>query len=372
LSDPEQLGRIFGPDTLELLDAFVRERVDTTLESREAERRWLSVPAAHRRLVGGVESGEVEIGDRSLTVKTMIESFLARERGILGTRAKATVDLYALRLERHVIPILGARKPDEVTVQHVRSLIDKLTARGHSGSSVRGCLTALSAAFRHGARDLGAVRRNPMRDLDRGDRPSSKRESEPRYLSVTEVGALLGKLSDESRPVAAALFYGALRVSEALAVTWADVDFESATLTVRGTKTEASWATIPLLPPLAAELRAHRKRQAAIGLARIRAEALVFQSASGRPLHRRNVLRAVQNAARAAGLNGEDREPVGCHDLRHSCAAFAFSLGMTPVEVARLLRHSDPAITLSVYAGLDDAGVKSLGAKLAAGFEADH
>jgi hypothetical protein len=69
----------------------------------------------------------------------------------------------------------------------------------------------------------------------------------------------------------------------------------------------------------------------------------------------------------AAGLNGADREPVGCHDLRHSCAAFAFSLGMTPVEVARLLRHSDPAVTLTVYAGLDDATVTGLGAKLAAG-----
>jgi|SRR5215211_7317901 len=39
---------------------------------------------------------------------------------------------------------------------------------------------------------------------------------------------------------------------------------------------------------------------------------------------------------------------------------------MTPVEVARLLRHSDPAVTLSVYAGLDDANVKTLGEKLAA------
>jgi hypothetical protein len=52
---------------------------------------------------------------------------------------------------------------------------------------------------------------------------------------------------------------------------------------------------------------------------------------------------------------------------RHSCAAFAFSLGMTPVEVSRLLRHSDPAVTLSVYAGLDDATVANLGEKLAAG-----
>jgi hypothetical protein len=39
---------------------------------------------------------------------------------------------------------------------------------------------------------------------------------------------------------------------------------------------------------------------------------------------------------------------------------------MTPVEVARLLRHSDPAVTLTVYAGLDDASIQRLGEKLAA------
>jgi integrase len=99
----------------------------------------------------------------------------------------------------------------------------------------------------------------------------------------------------------------------------------------------------------------------------IRPDALVFQTINRRSVHRRNVLRAVQSAARRAGLNGDGREPVGCHDLRHSCAAFAFSLKMTPVEVARLLRHSDPAVTLSVHAGLDDASVVKLGEKLAAG-----
>jgi integrase len=323
--------------------------------------------AHHRRLVVGVETGGVEIGDRSLTVRAMAESFLARERGVLGKRKATTVDGYESQLEKHVLPALGRHKADELTVQHVRSLIDKLTAEGRSGALVRRCLSALSAVYRHGERDLGAVRRSPVRDLDRGDRPSSKRQSEPRYLALTEVEALLGKLGDEYRPVAAVLFYGALRVSEALALTWAHVDFANATLTVRGTKSEASWATIPLLPPLVEYLRAQRERQAGKGFARVRADALVFQSASGRPQSRRNALRAVQAAATAAGLNDEGREPVGCHDLRHSCAAFAFSLGMTPVEVARLLRHSDPAITLTIYAGLDDASIAGLGAKLAAG-----
>jgi excisionase family DNA binding protein len=41
----EQLARIFGPDALELIARFVNERVEEILASRDAERRWLSVPA---------------------------------------------------------------------------------------------------------------------------------------------------------------------------------------------------------------------------------------------------------------------------------------------------------------------------------------
>ena len=80
-----------------------------------------------------------------------------------------------------------------------------------------------SAVFRHGVRDLGAIPRNPVRDLDRDDRPSAKRQTEPRYLSVGEVGQLLDELSEQARPVASACFWGALRVSEVLRLTWADM-----------------------------------------------------------------------------------------------------------------------------------------------------
>ncbi len=45
-TEPEPLGRILGPDALELLDAFVRDRVEASLREREAERRWLTIPEA--------------------------------------------------------------------------------------------------------------------------------------------------------------------------------------------------------------------------------------------------------------------------------------------------------------------------------------
>jgi integrase len=79
-----------------------------------------------------------------------------------------------------------------------------------------------------------------------------------------------------------------------------------------------------------------------------------------------NLLRAVHNAAQRAGLVQEGQEPVGCHDLRHSLAANAFALGLSPTEVARLLRHANPRVTLTAYAGLTDDAVATLGEKMAA------
>jgi integrase len=162
------------------------------------------------------------------------------------------------------------------------------------------------------------------------------------------------------------MFYGALRVSEALALKWLDIDFDAKRISVPGTKTEASKATIPLLPQLAEELRAHRERQGRRGFDRIAQDALVFQTINGLSPGRRNVLRAVQVAAKNAGVVPEGAKPVGCHDLRHSFAAYALGGGLSLLETSRVLRHANPQVTATVYAGLTDDGVSALGEKLAA------
>ena len=60
------------------------------------------------------------------------------------------------------------------------------------------------------------MERNVTRDLDRDDRPGSKRQTEPRYLDAGQVELLLAQMSDELRPVAAVCAYAGLRISEAL------------------------------------------------------------------------------------------------------------------------------------------------------------
>jgi integrase len=320
-----------------------------------------------RELLGKVETGELRPADRKVTLRDLLGAYIAYVRDGRGALAPSTIALYEQRLEHHVLRLLGPRtRVADITVVDLRvRLIDPMKAQGLSGSTIRGTVAALSGALRFAVRN-GTIPRSPMRDLERGDLPSAKRRSEPRYLTIDQVNDLLAMMTPEFRPIAAALFYGALRIGEALALTWADVDFDNAMIAVPGTKTEASRNTVPLLPALVRELRAHRTWQAERGLKRIRADALVFQTRSGSSPGRRNVLRAVQRAADKAGLNTDSAEPIGLHDLRHSTAGLAFeSLALN--EVSRLLRHANPRVTTTVYGGISDDVAASIGAKLAEG-----
>jgi integrase len=321
-----------GETRFEFVGKVKGRRVRKTLDARTPREAVAEV----ERLTPVIREGK--IGDRTVRVEPLYQDMLAAMKDgsfTFGGKpyAPRTVELMEQRAESHVLDALGrSTRVADIRSAHLRSMMRRLTERGLSGSSVRGCLAVASAILRY-AVDLEVIERNVASDIGRGERPSSKRLSEPTYLTVPEVEALLGKMSDESRPIAAAMFYGGLRVSEALGLRWADIDTD--TIHVRGTKTDASDDLIPLLAPLAAELRSHKEWLAASGFDRIGDERLVFQTASGKPVSRRNVLRAVQNAGTQVGLSTEVH-PLGCHDLRHSLAANALGLGLSMTETSRL------------------------------------
>jgi integrase len=352
-----------------------RRRLDATTKTDAlAELRALQVDYAR---------GEEHRSGAGLTVAELAAEYVEHLQARVGDtdarrrRSPRTVTHYREQLRLHVLPLLGSRLAGELTVADVRRLLDALAAKRLSPRSRSGLLGILSGLLAYGVRQ-GVVERNVVRDLDRDDRPGAARLTEPRYLSTDELELLLARMGDTFRPIAATCAYAGLRLSEALGLRWQDVDLKAGTVSVSGQlgpdgervplTTAASAATVPLLPVLADELRAHRSRLASQALARTRPDGLVFTTARGRPHGRSNVLRAVYAAGDAAGLNGDGREPVGVHDLRHSFVAVALAHGMTLPEAAALARHANPRVTATVYAGLTVESREQLGAKLVQAF----
>jgi integrase len=71
---------------------------------------------------------------------------------------------------------------------------------------------------------------------------------------------------------------------------------------------------------------------------------LVFTNEFGGPVEPRNLLRVIEVAAKAAGVEG-----IGVHTLRHSAAVAWLEAGVHIKAVADLLGHSSIAITGDVY-----------------------
>lgn len=145
-----------------------------------------------------------------------------------------------------------------------------------------------------------------------------------RALSWTEVTELLGALPERRKPaVAFAIGCGARR-REVHAAQVGDIDLKARTVRIRGTKTEAADATLPIVKPM--------KR-------------LLALASAGLPFPRwPNARRDLALACAIARIPA-----VTWNDLRRTFASLLVQAGVAPHLVAKLLRHTTTAMVDKVY-----------------------
>jgi Phage integrase family len=105
--------------------------------------------------------------------------------------------------------------------------------------------------------------------------------------------------------------------------------------------------TVPLNPAVVALLRRHNttQKQDKLGVGDQWVDGgLVFTNEFGGPVDPRNLLRVIENAAKAAEAEG-----IGVHTLRHSAAVAWLDAGVHIKAVVDLLGHSSIAIAGDVY-----------------------
>jgi integrase len=143
-----------------------------------------------------------------------------------------------------------------------------------------------------------------------------------------------------------------MRIGEAVAVQWGDVDFGTGRLNVRrrwyrGTfappKSRYGRRAIPLTESMIRAL--WERRKLALDA---RDGALIWTTSGGMPYNRSNLhARVIKPAAKAAGVPW-----VGWHSLRHTCATMLFRHGANAKQVQVWLGHHSPAFTLATYVHL--------------------
>jgi integrase len=260
----------------------------------------------------------------------------------------------------HAYRCFGRTPVSEIDENEIARLVSRMRKAGKAGWTIRATLTPVSRAMQHAVR-RGWVGANPVAKLEKGERPKvGKREM--RVLERDEIARLLDATTATWRPLFALLVFTGAWISEALALTWADVDLDAGIVRIRyqldGTrelvapKTEEAKRDVIIFPALGKYLREQRL---AAPPELSGDDAFVFRTAAGRPQRPNNALRAFQRAAKRAGLEGNGRPKLRLHDCWHTFVSLLLAAGRDVVFVSRQVGHSSPAITLDRYSHLFDA-----------------
>jgi integrase len=208
------------------------------------------------------------------------------------------------------------------------------------------------------------ILRNPVRVNPRNRKVKATRPKRAYLDRAEQVAALLdaaGEMDHQAksngqvprRALLATLTFAGLRIGEALELRWRDVDIAGARVSVRQSKTDAGVRYVDLLPALHDELTALKA-----GAADTSGDMFAFPSATGRtPLDRNRVRNRVLTPAIAKA--NERLEAAGgaalpdgltLHGLRRTFCSVLVALGKDPAYVMSQMGHTDPTVTLGIYA----------------------
>jgi integrase len=295
----------------------------------------------------------------------------------------STVEQYRTRLRVRINPALGHLPLTSITRETVRTALAEMIRvgnlrtpeKGVARATMREAVTTLRTILATAVED-GLIPVNPCARMRRQIGNTGGQEArEVEVFTREELARLLAVAERDYpawHPFILCLARTGMRLGEAVALQWADVDFEQRVILVRRSERKGRVSEpksgkarrVEMSRQLMAVLRSYKTLQEAE--AALRGEATperVFVAPAGRPVaddtFRNNVWAPILRRAEL-----RYRKP---HTLRHTYASLLIEAGEPLTYVQQQLGHHSPTITLKVYAhllprgdrravdGLDDA-----------------
>jgi integrase len=278
-----------------------------------------------------------------VTVRKMVEWYRAEKM----PRRWDTRRMYESWLRNYILPKWGARPLADVQARPVELWLEGLPLAPKSRVHIRSVLCRLWEFAMW--RQLVSVQRNPMSLVT--VKGATKRKKKPRSLTVDEFQRFISHLEEPFRTIALLCVSFGLRISEALALKWSDVDWLNSRLKVErsivsqivdAVKTPESEQTLHVASEILDVLKLWKQATQFSA-----DEDWIFAS----PVHLGRlpwsydaVWHAYQRAAKAAGLGG-----LGTHSLRHTYRSWLDAVGTALAVQQKLMRHADIRTTMNIY-----------------------
>ena len=318
--------------------------------------------AARAKLVNEINTG-LYLPSNGATLGAWIED---NWLPMMSTQVKSsTWSSYSANMKRHVLPAIGGVKFKSLTAGH----LDKLYAALGNGSSATGAhLSPKTIRYIHttlhkclsDAVAAGMMQSNPA-DRSHPPKPKASQNTEIKVWTPPQLSAFLNAARHDRLYAAFHLLaMTGMRRGEVLGLRWDDIDVAKARLAIRrglisvnynlefSTPKTHQARVVDLDPTTLAHLATHRDNQAsektAWGAGYLHSDQ-VFTREDGSLVHPESL------SDRFEVLQHRIDLPVlRLHDLRHTHASIALSIGIPVKVISERLGHETPAFTLKQYA----------------------
>ncbi|WP_328996061.1 tyrosine-type recombinase/integrase [Kribbella sp. NBC_01245] len=265
-----------------------------------------------------------------------------------GQRSPTSLDTYRRAIKNHVRPAVGELRIGETTTPRLDKVIAAIKKK--AGPPTARTSRAVISGMMQLAVRYGAISVNPVREVDRIEHPTKKL---PRALRTDEVKLLRKQLKSDKAAVRADLpdlvtfmLGTGVRIGEALAVHWSQVDLDAGTVDVTHTVVRVKGEGLLRKPPKSAAgdrqlglpnwLVATLRTRSAAG---IRLDGPIFTDAIGGYRDPANVRRSLRAALSPVGSTTR-------RDLGLALRAARREAGLTRDQAAKKLEWPKTKIQL--------------------------
>ena len=316
------------------------------------------------------KSGNIGITSERVTLKDYLASWL--ENVARPNVKRTTYASYQFTIKKRIVPYLGDHVIQELRPRHVDEWLKTLAKNGMSRGTIQQTKTVLSTALKYAIYPAELIASNPSTGLSI-PRSAPKQIVKRTVITPEQVTDLFQ--DSKYRPVLKLLYHTGMRLSEAMGLTWEDIDLKTGKITVvrqrikdyfETPKTESSARTFYADAALLAYLRSLKTAQAKDEMRLGEAYQITYEDkAHDRAvvvlpkkmpptsnLERRMLLCIKENGTPILGDSFKamlQKHDLNAHSFRHTHATQLIEAGAKPVDVAARLGHKDATITQNLY-----------------------
>ncbi|HEP7510868.1 TPA: site-specific integrase [Streptococcus pyogenes] len=340
------------------IDQMTGKRVKTSITGRT--RKEVNQKAKHAQLDFLSNGSTIK---RKVVIKTFKElSHLWLETYKLTVKPQ-TYDATVTRLNRHIMPTLGNMKVDKITASDIQMLINRLSKYYVNYTAVR---SVIRKVLQQGVL-LGLIDYNSARDIILPRKqPNAKKKV--KFIDPSDLKSFLEHL-ETSQHKRYNLYFDAvlyqlllstgLRIGEACALEWGDIDLENGTIAINKTynknlkflstaKTQSGNRVISVDKKNLRSLKLYQMRQRQLfNEVGARVSEVVFATPTRKYFNASVRQSALDTRCKEAGI-----ERFTFHAFRHTHASLLLNAGISYKELQYRLGHANISMTLDTYGHL--------------------